>query len=147
MPIALTILGIVIVSLLLGTLLNFTSVFLAIPLIFIYFGGLMGSEAFQRQKRISQLKRFRRDAKAKKFEFDEDDKRTIALGGAREAGPDRLLGVELPGLARARVPEGVPAEPLAVVLREAVRHGGGQLHLLPAGAAQGGGQLDRADAA
>ena len=79
MPIALTILGIVIVSLLLGTLLNFTSVFLAIPLIFIYFGGLMGSEAFQRQKRISQLKRFRRDAKAKKFEFDEDDKRTIAV--------------------------------------------------------------------
>jgi Sec-independent protein secretion pathway component TatC len=79
MPIALTILGIVIVSLLLGTLLNFTSLFLAIPLIFIYFGGLMGSEAFQRQKRISQLKRFRRDAKAKKFEFDEDDKRTIAV--------------------------------------------------------------------
>jgi Sec-independent protein secretion pathway component TatC len=79
MPIALTILGIVIVSLLLGTLLNFTSLFLAIPLVFIYFGGLMGSEAFQRQKRISQLKRFRRDAKAKKFEFDEDDKRTIAV--------------------------------------------------------------------
>ena len=79
MPIALTILGIVIVSLLLGTLFNFTSLFLAIPLIFIYFGGLAGSEAFQRQKRINQLKRFRRDAKAKKFEFDEDDKRTIAV--------------------------------------------------------------------
>ena len=79
MPVALTILGILIVSFLLGTLFNFTSVFLAIPLIFVYFGGLFGSEAFQRQKRINQLKRFRRDAKAKKFEFDDDDKKTIAV--------------------------------------------------------------------
>ena len=79
MPIALTILGIVIVSFLVGTLFNFTSLFLAIPLILIYFGGLMGSEAFARQKRIMQMKRFRRDARAKKVEFDEDDKRTIAV--------------------------------------------------------------------
>jgi len=79
MPVALTILGILIISLLLGTLFNFTTVFLAIPLLLIYFGGLAGSETFQRQKRINQLKRFRRDAKAKKFEFDEDDKRTIAV--------------------------------------------------------------------
>jgi Sec-independent protein secretion pathway component TatC len=79
MPIALTILGIVIVSFLIGTLFNFTSVFLAIPLILIFLGGLMGSEAFARQKRIMQMKRFRRDARTKKVEFDEDDKRTIAV--------------------------------------------------------------------
>ena len=79
MPIALTILGILIVSFLIGTLFNFTSLFLAIPLILIYFGGLMGSEALARQKRIMQMKRFRREARAKKVEFDEDDKRTIAV--------------------------------------------------------------------
>ena len=79
MPIALTILGILIFSFLVGALFNFTTLFLAIPLLLVFFGGLAGSEAFQRQKRIMQLKRFRRDAKAKKFEFDDDDKRTIAV--------------------------------------------------------------------
>jgi Sec-independent protein secretion pathway component TatC len=79
MPIALTILGLLILSFLIGTLFNFTSLFLAIPLIFIYFGGLLGSESFARQKRIMQMKRFRRDARAKKVDFDDDDKRTIAV--------------------------------------------------------------------
>ena len=64
-------------SFLLGTLINVTSLFLAIPLIFIYFGGLLGSEAFARQRRIMQMKRFRRDARTKKVEFDEEDKKTI----------------------------------------------------------------------
>ena len=77
MPIALTILGIVIVSFLVGTLFNFTSLFLAIPLILIYFGGLMGSEAFARQKRIMQMKRFRESSRAKKFDFTPEDKRTM----------------------------------------------------------------------
>jgi Sec-independent protein secretion pathway component TatC len=79
MPIALTIIGILAVSFLLGTLFNFTSLFLAIPLIFIYFGGLLGSETMARQKRIMQMKRFRREAQAKKVEFDEEDKKTIAI--------------------------------------------------------------------
>jgi Sec-independent protein secretion pathway component TatC len=79
MPIAIIIIGILAFSFLLGTLFNFTSLFLAIPLVFIFFGGLLGSEAFARQRRIMQMKRFRRDARAKKVEFDEDDKRTIAV--------------------------------------------------------------------
>ena len=79
MPIALTIIGLLAFSFLLGTLFNFTSPFLAIPLILIYLGGLLGSESRARQKRVMQLKRFRRDASAKKVEFDEDDKKTIAI--------------------------------------------------------------------
>ena len=51
MPIALTLIGLLVFSFLLGTLFNFTSLFLAIPLILIYFGGLLGSEGFARQKR------------------------------------------------------------------------------------------------
>jgi hypothetical protein len=78
-PIALTIIGLVAFSFLLGALFNFTSLFLAIPLILIYLGGLLGSESMARQKRIMQLKRFRREARAKKVEFDEDDKKTIAI--------------------------------------------------------------------
>jgi hypothetical protein len=79
MPIVLTVLGILIVSFLVGALFNFTSLFLAIPLLFIFFGGLLGSESFARQKRIMQMKRFRRDARARKVDFDDDDRKTIAV--------------------------------------------------------------------
>jgi hypothetical protein len=79
MPIALTIIGIIAFSLLVGTIFNFGSIILAIPLLIIFFSGMAGSESFRRQKRIMQLKKFRRDARAKKIDFDEEDKRTIAV--------------------------------------------------------------------
>ncbi|MFL5884930.1 MAG: hypothetical protein ACJ77M_07660 [Thermoleophilaceae bacterium] len=79
MPIALAILALVIVSLVIGSLLNFTFLFLAVPLILIFFGVMLGTEALNRQRRIWQMKRFRRSAKARKVEFDDDDRKTIAV--------------------------------------------------------------------
>ncbi|MFL5884035.1 MAG: hypothetical protein ACJ77M_03105 [Thermoleophilaceae bacterium] len=79
MPIALAILALVIFSLVIGSLLNFTFLFLAVPLILIFFGVMLGSEALNRQRRIWQMKRFRRSAKARKVEFDDDDRKTIAV--------------------------------------------------------------------
>src|SRR4051812_30968251 len=63
-----------------------------------------------------------------------------------EATPRRLLGVELRGLARDGVPQGLPAVALARALRDPVRHGGGQLHLLPPGLARRGGAVGAPDA-
>jgi hypothetical protein len=79
MPIALAILALVIFSLVIGSLLNFTFLFLAVPLILIFFGVMLGTEALNRQRRIWQMKRFRRSAKARKVEFDDDDRKTIAV--------------------------------------------------------------------
>jgi hypothetical protein len=79
MPIALAILALVIFSLVIGSLLNFTFLFLAVPLILIFFGVMLGTEALSRQRRIWQMKRFRRSAKARKVEFDDDDRKTIAV--------------------------------------------------------------------
>ena len=64
----------------------------------------------------------------------------------REAGPHRLLGVELRRLARARLPRGPAAAALARALRDALRHGRGQRDLLPAAEARDGRALGRGDA-
>ena len=79
MPIAIAIVGILVISLVVGSLLNFTFLFLAVPLVLIFFGALLGKEAMDRQRRIWQMKRFRRSAKAQKVDFTEDDKKTIAV--------------------------------------------------------------------
>jgi Tfp pilus assembly protein PilX len=42
-------------------------------------GVAMGRAALARQRRIWQMKRFRRDAKGRKIDFDEDDKKTIVV--------------------------------------------------------------------
>ena len=68
-------------------------------------------------------------------------------GGERD--PHRVLGVELPALARAGLSERASAEALARALRDALRHRRGQQHLLPAatddgGARMGGAQVSRA---
>ena len=65
----------------------------------------------------------------------------------RSAGAHRLLGLELRRLARARLPAGLPAAPLARPLRDAVRHRRGQLDLLPARPPGGRRALGRGDAA
>ena len=77
MPIAITILALLVVGALIGTTLNFASVFLGIPLVFLFVGALLGREQMMRQSRLMQMKRFRRDAKAQKIEFTEADKRTV----------------------------------------------------------------------
>src|SRR3954465_2873633 len=47
------------------------------------------------------------------------------------AHPDRLLGLELPALARAVLPKGPAAKALVRLLRRAFRHRGDQQQLLP----------------
>jgi len=77
MQIAIGILAILIVGAILGTTLNFAGLFLGIPIVLIFLGAVLGKEQFARQRRINQMKRFRRDAQAKKVEFSEVDRRTM----------------------------------------------------------------------
>ena len=77
MGIAITILVLLVVGGLVGSALNFMSVFLGIPLIMIFIGAIVGKETMQRQQRILRMKRFRREARAQKIDFDSADKRTV----------------------------------------------------------------------
>ncbi len=77
MQIAFAILAILVVGAILGTTLNFAGLFLGIPIVFIFLGAVLGKEQLGRQRRINQMKRFRRDAQARKIEFSEADKRTM----------------------------------------------------------------------
>jgi uncharacterized membrane protein YdjX (TVP38/TMEM64 family) len=77
MQIAIAIIAILIVGALLGTTLNFAGLFLGIPIVFLFLGAVIGKETLERQRRIMQMKRFRRDARARKVEFSEADKRTM----------------------------------------------------------------------
>jgi uncharacterized membrane protein len=76
--IALAILGILIVGGVVGSALNFGSVFLGIPIVFLFIGALIGREQMERQQRILRLKRFRREARAQRVDFIPADKRTLA---------------------------------------------------------------------
>ena len=77
MQTAIAIIAILIVGAILGTTLNFAGLFLGIPIVFLFLGAVVGKETMERQRRIMQMKRFRRDAKARKVEFSEADKRTM----------------------------------------------------------------------
>ena len=79
MPMILLILALVIVGLAIGSVINFVFGFLAIPLLFLFGWIAVGKEAIERQQRIARLKRFRREARAQKIEFNEEDKKTIAV--------------------------------------------------------------------
>ena len=83
MGIGLTILALLVVGALVGSALNFMSVFLGIPLIFIFIGAIIGKETMERQQRILRLKRFRRDAQARKIDFEPADKRTLSKTSQR----------------------------------------------------------------
>ena len=78
MQIAITILVILIVGAIVGSTLNFAGLFLGIPIVLIFIGAVIGKEGFERQRKVMQMKRFRRDARAQKVEFSEADKRTMA---------------------------------------------------------------------
>ena len=77
MQIAITILVILIVGAIVGSTLNFAGVFLGIPIVLIFIGAIIGKEGFERQRKVMQMKRFRRDAQARKVNFSEADKRTM----------------------------------------------------------------------
>ena len=77
MQIAFGILAPLVVGAILGSTLNFAGVFLGIPLVFLFLGAVVGKEQLERQRRISQMKRFRRDAQARKVPPTEEDKRTL----------------------------------------------------------------------
>ena len=77
MQIAAIIIGIALIGAILGSLVNFGGPFLGIPIIFIFLGFVVMKEQLQRQSKIMQMKRFRRDAQAQKVRFTEADKRTM----------------------------------------------------------------------
>ena len=77
MGVAITILAVALLGAILGTTLNFAGVFLAIPLVFLAIGFFVTREQFQRQRRVAQLRRFRRSAQARQTDFTEADKRTV----------------------------------------------------------------------
>ena len=62
MGIAFAILGILVVGAVVGSAINFGSVFLGIPIVFLFIGAVIGKEQMERQQRILRLKRFRREA-------------------------------------------------------------------------------------
>jgi ABC-type transport system involved in cytochrome bd biosynthesis fused ATPase/permease subunit len=76
---ALPILAIVVIGLILGSLINFASAFLAIPIVLIIMVSVfLASETMQKQRRTAKLRQFRRSARARKTDFTEEDKRTVA---------------------------------------------------------------------
>jgi NhaP-type Na+/H+ and K+/H+ antiporter len=77
MQIAIVIVAILVVGAIAGSALNFAGVFLGIPIVLIFVGMIVGKEGLDRQRKVMQMKRFRNDAKARKVEFSEADKRTM----------------------------------------------------------------------
>ena len=77
MGIAFAILALIVVGALVGTALNFGGIVLGVPIVFLFIGAIIGKETMQRQQRILRMKRFRRDARAQKVQFDSTDRRTV----------------------------------------------------------------------
>jgi hypothetical protein len=77
MPIAIAIVALLIVGAIVGSAINFGSLFLGIPLALMFVGAVIGKEGLDRQRRIMQMKRFRESAKARKVDFTPEDKRTM----------------------------------------------------------------------
>lgn len=77
MPIAITIIALLVVGAIVGSLINFAAPFLGIPLALIFIGAVVGKEGMDRQRRIMQMKRFRNSARAQKVSFTPEDKRTM----------------------------------------------------------------------
>ena len=78
MGITIAILVLLVVGALVGSALNFGGIILGVPIVFLFVGALLGKETLERQQRINRMKRFRRDARTQKLDFDEQDKRTLA---------------------------------------------------------------------
>ena len=76
MQIAAVILFLLVVGAIVGTALNVAGLLFGIPFALLFIGAVIGKEAMVRQNKILQMKRFRREARAQKVKFDEDDLRT-----------------------------------------------------------------------
>lgn len=77
MQIAIVIIGLLVIGAVVGSLINFGSLFLGIPLALLFIGAVIGKEGFERQRRIMQMKRFRKEAQARKVDFTPEDKQTL----------------------------------------------------------------------
>jgi hypothetical protein len=77
MAIAITIVALLIVGAIAGSLINFGSFFLGIPFVLLFIGAVVTKEGMDRQRRIMQMKRFRKSAQAQKVDFTPEDKRTM----------------------------------------------------------------------
>jgi hypothetical protein len=77
MQIAIVIIALLVVGAIVGSAINFGSLFLGIPLALMFIGAVVGKEGLDRQRRIMQMKRFRESAKARKVDFTPEDKRTM----------------------------------------------------------------------
>jgi hypothetical protein len=75
--IAFAIIVLIIVGALVGTALNFGGIVLGVPLALLFIGAILGKEAMQRQQRIHRMKRFRRESRTQKVDFDSTDRRTV----------------------------------------------------------------------
>jgi uncharacterized membrane protein len=75
--IAFAIIALILVGALVGTALNFGGIVLGVPLALLFIGAILGKETMQRQQRIIRMKRFRREARTRKVEFDATDRRTV----------------------------------------------------------------------
>ena len=83
MGIAFAILALLVVGALVGTTLNFGGIVLGVPIVFLFIGAILGRETLERQQRINRMKRFRRDARTQKTDFDSQDKRTLSHSDLR----------------------------------------------------------------
>jgi hypothetical protein len=77
MWIAISVIALLIIGAFLGSIFNFGSIFLGIPLVLIFVGAVVGKEGMDRQRRIMQMKRFRHSARTQKVDFTAEDKRTL----------------------------------------------------------------------
>jgi uncharacterized membrane protein len=77
MPIAIAIVALLIVGAIVGSAINFGSLFLGIPFVFLFIGAIVTKEGMDRQSRIMAMKRFRNSARTQKTDFSPEDKRTM----------------------------------------------------------------------
>jgi uncharacterized membrane protein YdjX (TVP38/TMEM64 family) len=75
--IAIAILVLLVFGALVGSALNFGGIILGVPIVFLFIGAIIGKETMERQQRILRMKRFRREARAQRVDFDSKDRRTV----------------------------------------------------------------------
>jgi uncharacterized membrane protein len=75
--IAIAIVSLLIVGALVGSALNFGGVVLGVPIVLLFIGAILGKETLDRQQRILRMKRFRREARTQKIDFDATDRKTV----------------------------------------------------------------------
>ncbi len=77
MGISIAILVLLVFGALVGSALNFGGIILGVPIVLLFIGLVIGKETMERQQRILRMKRFRREARAQRVDFDSKDRRTV----------------------------------------------------------------------